>query len=165
MNPKIILSLLAATSVVHAGLGSMQVTEQRNAAVGFAITANVALHRMESTCSGTRDGATAFQQAHAQWTTRNHLYVEAANAWMDHVKSLIAKDAGQEVADAFVRNTYSVFSDQASMQAAQSIPGSPPRSSDCKKWAGILDSGEFDLTKSAEFFPVLKELLASYEAS
>lgn len=159
------LALLAALPATQAGqLGTLEVTEQRNAAVGFALTGSIATERMEKACALVPEAAAQFSEARRQWELRNRPYVDAANGWMTHVKSLLAQQKGSEVAEAFIANTYSVFSDEASMMAAESLPGSPPTAANCQKWAVILDSKKFDLDRNAEFTRDLKDIRNVYES-
>jgi hypothetical protein len=167
MNLRFALIFTAALAVLatHASASTpLQVTEQRNAAVGFALTGYVALERMEKSCSIVPEASSPFSDARRQWISRNKSYVDAANGWMDYVKSLITQEKGSQVAEAFISNTYNVFSDQASMLAAESLPGSPPLAADCIKWVGILNSKQFDFDKNPEFSLDLKEIRAFYES-
>ncbi|WP_153242539.1 hypothetical protein [Frateuria defendens] len=157
--------LLAATPVAGASSpASLDVTEQRNAAVGFALTMTATVERMKKSCAAVPEAAPQFSEASRQWVVRNKPYADAANGWMDYVRSQIARQKGPKVADAFISNTYSVFSDKASMIAAESLPGSPPAAASCLKWVDTMNAHAFDLEQNPEFVQDLKDIRAFYES-
>lgn len=164
MRLTLLAALLTAAPMVSASSPApLEITEQRNAAVGFALTASAAIERMGNSCAAVPEASTQFSEASRKWASRNKPYADAARAWMSYVKSVLAAEKGADVADAFVSNTYSVFSDQASLMAAESLPGSPPTVADCLKWAGILNARKFDFDQNAEFSRDLRDIRESYE--
>lgn len=166
MKPFLVVAAIAISTPLTA-LSQVQptdVTEQRNAAVGFALTSSKATERMLKSCAVVPEATEHFTKVQREWALRNQPYVHAASGWMSYVKSLVAKEKSPEVAEAFITNTYGVFSDQASMMAAESLPGSPPTAASCNKWAGALDSKKFDLDQNAEFAQDLREIRALIEA-
>jgi hypothetical protein len=164
------LSVFIATIIVSAPLAAIgqvapiAVTEQRNAAVGYALAASAATERMLKSCAAVPEAAAQFAETQSQWGLRNKPYVDAANGWMSYVKSIISKQKSSEVAEAFIANTYGIFSDQASMLAAELLPGSPPTAASCKKWADVFDSKKFDLEQNAEFSQDLKDIRTFFGA-
>jgi hypothetical protein len=78
--------------VAAAQVASLPVTEQRNAAVGFALTSSISTQRMLKSCAAVPDTSARFADAQSRWATRNKPYVDAADGWMSYVKSIIAKE-------------------------------------------------------------------------
>jgi len=83
----------------HAGPPKpLDITEQRNEAVGFAITQAVAVNDVRLACEGVLDAGTRFPDAERRWLKRNGSYLDAARGWMAYVKVTIAEQEGS-VAD------------------------------------------------------------------
>jgi hypothetical protein len=158
------LGLALPVQCIAAQSAPLDITEARNAAVGYALTASAGTERMVKACSTVPSVAQSFSDAQYHWVERNRPYVEAANAWMSYVESLLTQQKGAEVARAFVANTYGVFSDQASLLAAEAVPGSPPQAEACSKWARILESGAFDLLANSEFKQDLQEIRSFHDS-
>lgn len=113
----------------HAGPPkSLDITEQRNEAVGFAIAQAVAVNDMRLACEGVPDAGTRFSDAERRWLKRNGSYPDAARGWMAYVKVAIAEQEGSVAADAFSSRTNPRFTDQASKIAADAcrVPPSMP---------------------------------------
>lgn len=164
MTSMFLATLLAAAQASTAP-ATLEVTEPRNAAVGFALTTSLGVERMARACSAVPDVAPRFEAASQAWLARNKPYADAAHGWLEHVKGLIAADQGAGVAEAFIANTHGVLSDEASMLAAQALPGSPPSGADCLRWADILDGRRFDMERSEAFSADLRDVRAFIEST
>ena len=99
MTSMFLATLLAAAQASTAP-ATLEVTEPRNAAVGFALTTSLGVERMARACSAVPDVAPRFEAASQAWLARNKPYADAAHGWLEHVKGLIAADQGAGVAEA-----------------------------------------------------------------
>lgn len=142
----------------------LDVTEQRNAAAGFAIKQADVVEMAGKACSAVPEVAAQFAEAERQWVGRNGPYVDAADAWVTWVKVLRAKQDGDAAAKDFYVHTYELLSDNAAKLVAKLLPGSPPSATDCRRLKDMLDSRQADLDQEAEFARDLRDMRTFYDA-
>lgn len=149
----------------HAGPPKpLDITEQRNEAVGFAITQAVAVNDMRLACEGIPDAGTRFSDVERRWLKRNGSYLDAARGWMAYVKVAIAEQEGSVAADAFSSRTNQRFADQASKIAADAMSGFTVDAEHCNRWASLVDAGQGDLEQNAKYAHDLQDIRAFHES-
>jgi hypothetical protein len=159
MLPAALLLLAVATS--PAAAPPPPITEVRNAAAGFAVTSALHVGAVAMLCQElpepTRGRAAA---ALDSWGERNVAYVQAANAWTDHVVASVGAQRGPEAAAALRKTIEDEQTRQAIGMLRDVFPHGRPDAAACDRWSGIFVSEDFDLQKHEEFAVPLRELRA-----
>lgn len=139
-----------------------KITEQRNAAVGFAITLwmfNVdALGNHCSKLGSPSDGQ--FLDASKAWQDRNATYVNAALEYMMDMEDFIATQQGEEARRKFHAESKAEFVASTHKIELVWFPGGRINEATCMRVANHMADGSMDLDRNAEFFPILQALKA-----
>lgn len=143
----------------------VQITEPRNAAAGFAVVMWMShVDTIGSHCSKL-PGKTAATSADAlaAWQQRNSPYVNAALKYMARIEDMLGATHGEAARQQFRDDRKREF--VSATHQAQSVwfPDAMVTDAGCLKLAAALDSGELDLRRQAEFFPILQQLKSEDE--
>lgn len=165
---KLLGGLLLATvaqSAVAAPSGPPQITEARNAAVGFAMTAWWAnTHAIDDRCAAlTGEAGRQSSSAMAAWRLKNQRYVDAAFAYLATIEAMLEVSQGQAARKAFRRDRQADFARAASSTESVWFPEEKVDPSSCLNLAGHLADGSLDFDQNAEFFPLLVQIKADME--
>lgn len=156
--------LLATGSGVAASApaNAPKITEQRNAAVGFAITLwmfNVdALGNHCSKLGSPSDGQ--FLDAFKAWQDRNAPYVNTALEYMVDMEDFIAAEQGEEARRKFHADRKAEFVASTHKTELVWFPDGMIDEASCMRVANHMADGSMDLDRNAEFFPILQALKA-----
>jgi hypothetical protein len=154
-------ALMAASHPATAGPSSpIQVTEQRNAAVGFAITSwmtNVDVLEKHCSALGSKsDGQ--FVKTLDGWEKRNNPYVNAAMEYMADIEDGIRSGKGEASRQDFRNARKAEFVNSTHKAEAVWFPDGKVDEQSCQHMASFIANGSLDLDKHKEFFPVLQDL-------
>lgn len=156
---------LAFATVAQAGPPELlEITESRNAAVGYAVTQALTIHELTRACARVPTAAGKIADAEHEWLVRNQDYFEAARGWLEYVKHMVATQEGTEAADAFKARTRDGFRRTAAKLVAKEIAQLPPDEARCSKWADLIYSGQGDLDQELKYLAALKEILAFHRS-
>lgn len=158
-----IITILLATGsgvATSAAANAPKITEQRNAAVGFAITlwmVNVdALGNRCSKLGSPSDGQ--FLDAFKAWQDRNVPYVNAALEYIVDMEDFIAAQQGEAVRRKFHAERKAEFIESTHKIERVWFPNGIIDEASCMRAANHMADGSMDLDRNAEFLPVLQAL-------
>ena len=138
----------------------IQVTEQRNAAVGFAITSWMTqVDVLEKHCSALgSESDEHFLEALDGWEKRNNLYVNAALEYMADIENRIRSSEGEASRQNFRNARKAEFVNSTHKAEFVWFPDGKVDEQSCQHMASFVANGSLDLDKHKEFFPVLQDL-------
>lgn len=135
------------------------VTERRNQAVGFAMVQAMGFDALVPACAQRTSSADSYADAAQAWIERNRGYLEASGWWIRRVEELVRQQEGDAAADQFRTVTKDNLVRSASKTAKGLTAESGASTSECARWAGILNSGRKDLDRDPEYALEYKEIL------
>jgi hypothetical protein len=159
-----------ATFLVLAGLGAAlaapadapDMTEQRNAATGFAITLWMThVDALGTHCAklGGAAGADSMRALEA-WQDRNMPYVNGALEYMADMEEFISAAQGEAARKSFRADRKAEFVASTRKSEAVWFPDGKVDETSCLHLASLVATGSLDLDQNADFFPVLETLKA-----
>ena len=128
-----------------------QITDQRNAAVGYVFSYTAVVVTVMNTCKTIPSLSKNPNDAFLSWHQRNNQYFEAAKDWLTYVVSNIKSKNGQEVADAFRKQVIG----QAAQTGNTTVKGFFTKDTPtevCEKWMGLLYNPQSDLINNKSEF-------------
>jgi hypothetical protein len=146
------------------------ITEQRNAAVGFALAAQLIAVNVARNCAQLRDATLPdTARIEAGWIRRNGTYVEAAVAYLQYASNLVASRRGKEAGQAYYRKAQEEIQQQAGLGLRELFGAQKPDRTHCEKLLPIVASGAMDLTPmdaraNEGFLPTLDELVVFHRS-
>ncbi|MEP7185353.1 MAG: hypothetical protein ABI767_05880 [Rhodanobacter sp.] len=155
------LALMAAPNPAMPHPSSpIQMTEQLNAAVGFAITSwmtNVDVLEKHCSALGSKsDGR--FVEVLDGWEKRNNLYVNAALEYMADIEDGIRSSKGEASRQNFRNARKAEFVNSTHDAEVVWFPDGKVDEQSCQHMASFVANGSLDLDKHKQFFPVLQDL-------
>lgn len=143
-----------------------RITEARNAAVGYAISMDLLMHRLAFSCAAYGgDARSRTAAARHGWTRRNGALVDAAHRYLRMVEARIAQEQGEAAGTRFYEERKSQFETEAQAFLEQRFEGKPDAFATCRSIASSLDSRELELgdheTHAAELRALALELPAA----
>lgn len=160
-----ILFAAEADVAISTPVNGPNITEQRNATTGFAITlwpANVdALGDDCSRLGSSSDGQ--ILSALKTWQDRNATYVNAALEYMMDIEDFISAEQGEEAQRNFHAERKAEFVASTRKIEAVWFPGGKIDEASCMHMANRTADGSMDLDRNAEFFPILQMLKAEVD--
>lgn len=122
------------------------ITEERNAAVGFALTQSLVTTGIANNCASLNDSALQDPgKVPSGWKQRNGMYVEASLGYLHYAATLIGSRKGQEEGKAFYRNAQSEIQKQAGLSLQDLFGARPPTIKKCEKLLGLMAEERMDL--------------------
>lgn len=172
--PRLIPAVVAALILLAAGtamaipppVGAPHITEQRNAAVGFAITLwMVAVDALGDHCSGLGSPSDEqFLAALKAWQGRNAPYVNAALEYMADIEDFIKATQGEPARKQFRADRKTEFVASARKAEVVWFPKGRFDEASCQHMANQVASGVMDLDQNAEFFPILQTMKSEVDS-
>lgn len=142
----------------------LEITEPRNAAVGYALTQASFVDRALAACAGVPGLAEASRSVRVRWEARNRPYVEAAGGWLLYGASMMRVEAGDAAARGFVDDTRALFDREAAAALDTVLPQGAPADSRCSALLRRFDDGSQDIARESEFRRDLEDIRAFHEA-
>lgn len=159
-----LMALLASTALpalAEEPPKPLSITNERNAASGFALTQAGFYSRLVSNCKRLPErGKVDPDEAITSWRKRNGEMLEAAQGWFLYVKGVIARRENAEAANTFEHKTVGDLSKQADDMLKQAFGRPEPKAQICDSWMRALDDPRIDLTASKDYGQPLTEILA-----
>lgn len=122
------------------------ITEERNAAVGFALAAGLVTGNITKNCALLKDDALQdSEKVLSNWKQKNGAYIEASLGYLQYASTLIGSRKGKEEGRSFYQNAQSEIQKQAGFTLRDSFSSQPPNRQRCEKLLGLIASGEMDL--------------------
>jgi hypothetical protein len=152
---------VAATNPALASPPSpIQVSEQLNAAVGFAITSWMThVDVLEKHCSASgSESDDPFLEALDGWEKRNNLSVNVALEDVADIEDRIRSSEGEASRQNFRNARKAEFVNSTHKAEAVWFPDGKVDEQSCKHMASFVANGSLDLDQHKEFFPVLQDL-------
>lgn len=162
------VAILAAASidgVLATSASAPNISEQRNAATGFAITlwmAHVDALRDHCAKLGTPSD-NEFMHVLNAWQDRNTPYVNAALEYMADIEDFISVTQGEAARQEFRAARKAEFVASTRKTEVVWFPDGLIDEASCRHMAAFVANGSLDLDQNAEFFPVLQTLKAESE--
>lgn len=157
--------VLAAASVdgaAAAPASAPNITEQRNAATGFAITLWMtqvdALGGHCAKLGGPSDDE--FMHVLKAWQHRNAPYVNAALEYMADIEDFITAQQGESAQKEFRAARKAEFATSTRKTEAVWFPDGRVDEASCRHMAAFVANGSLDVDQDSEFFPILQTLKA-----
>lgn len=155
----IALFALALPALAHS-TQRLQVTEQRNAAEGFAVTLWMTqvdvLGKHCSTLGSKSDHR--FREVLASWQKRNSPYVNAALEYMADIEDSIKASQGEAARQDFRNQRKAEFVESTHNSEAVWFPDGKVDEQSCQHMTSFVADGSLDVDKNKEFFPILQEM-------
>lgn len=158
------IACLAVTGVLLSPLASAQdrtsaITEERYAAISFALTMDLVTASLGSTCAKASEALSArAQTARSTWTTHNGQFVGSAHKYLLFVRSQIASERGDEAGSAFYEAQRSRFVADATEAMTDTFPGGNIDAAGCDKVLSNMSGGAMNLDAKPELFRSLVEI-------
>ena len=157
----VLVALIATTDAAMAhSPPRLQITEQRDAAVGFAVTLWMthvdALGKHCSALGGKSDSQ--FLDALTSWQKRNAPYLNAALEYMADIEDTIRASQGEAARQTFRDERKAEFVESTRKTEAVWFPDGKVDEPSCQHLATFVADGSLDLDKNRDFFPTLQEI-------
>jgi len=157
-----ILTAVRVDGSVAAPASAPNITEQRNAAAGFAITMWMAqIDALGDHCAklgGPPDDE--FMHVLKEWQDRNTPYVNAALEYMADIEDFISAKQGEAARKAFRAARKAEFVASTRKTEAVWFPDGLVDEASCRHMATFVANGSLDVDQNTEFFPILQTLKA-----
>ena len=157
-----ILTAVRVEGAVTAPASAPSITEQRNAATGFAITMWMTqIDALGDHCAklgGPPDNE--FMHVLKGWQDRNAPYVNAALEYMADVEDFISAKQGDAARKAFRAARKAEFVASTRKTEAVWFSDGLVNEASCRYMAAFVANGSLDLDQNTEFFPILQTLKA-----
>lgn len=179
-NLKVRLTALTLTGVLVSQLSPADdvvgtkepfaLTEQRNAAVGFALAGGLLATNAARNCGLLKDNVLPDAgKVESGWKQRNGAYIDASLGYLYYASSLINARKGKEAGQAFYKNAQTEIQQQAGLSLKNLFKSQPPDRENCGKLLGLISAGEMDLKKmdsmgKDNFIGTLDEILAFHKS-
>lgn len=159
------VAILVAVSIdraMAAPVSTPDITEQRNAATGFAITLWMAeINALGDHCAKMgRPSDDEFVHVLKAWQDRNTPYVNAALEYMADIEDFISAKQGEAVRREFRAARKDEFVASTRKTEAVWFPKGMIDEASCRHLATLVANGSLDLDQNTEFFPILQALKA-----
>lgn len=159
------VAILVAASLDGAMAGSASapvITEQRNAATGFAITLWMAhVDALGDHCAKLGSPSDdEFMHVLKAWQDRNAPYVNAALEYMADIEDFISATQGEAARSEFRAERKAEFVASTRKTEAVWFPDGRIDEASCQRTAALVANGSLDLDQNIELFPVLQTLKA-----
>jgi hypothetical protein len=156
----IVLAVMGSAAEPAAAADTAFITEPRNVASGFAITAwMVHVDALGTHCSTIEGGAgKQSMDALASWQKRNVAYVDAALKYMAQIEDFISAKQGEVAREQFHADRKKEFVQSTRKAEAVWFPDGKIDNSSCLNLASHANDGSYDLDKDRKLFPSLQEL-------
>jgi hypothetical protein len=146
-------------------LKPLPVTEERNAAVGFALAQMQFVSSLLSACSRLDEtAADGSKLAWSDWLRRNSAYLEGARGWVLYVRALATARSGPQAGAALQAKIADDVSVSAKASLLEILPGGEPQAVACEKWLKLVADPRMDVRASKEFGAELEAIRAFHQA-
>lgn len=152
----LILTGFLACVPVHAEERTAVITEQRNAAVSFALTVDIVTTSLAATCAEAGESlAVKAAAARSSWRAHNGHLVDAAHRYLLHVRAVVAAQRGEDAGRAFYEEQKARFFAEAKTALMETFPAGGVGASECEAIVPKLRDGSMNFEAKPEFFQAL----------
>ena len=142
----------------------LPITEQRNAAVGYALSFSSVVVNVTNKCKMIPALSKSPIDAFTSWHLRNKQYFEAAQGWVHYVGTQVKAIRGQAAAVEFESRIVGDAAQTGESTVKGFFSRTPP-SEVCERWIGLLFNSQSDLINDkSEFNNELQDIVKFHKA-
>ncbi|MCI1709447.1 MAG: hypothetical protein LKM32_13055 [Chiayiivirga sp.] len=151
--------LLAGTVCAQALLPDDRIGPERDAAAGYAIGLDLAIHGLVRSCAAYGGDATALTARQREaWNQRNASLLAAAHRYLEFVRARIAVHDGEQAAAQWYESRKRELQDESQSALTQKFDRQPDAFATCRRVAASLHRGELDIATDAGHAAVLRAI-------
>jgi predicted dehydrogenase len=134
---------------------------ERNAAIGYAITMDLTTHTLDRSCAPFGGAAAdAVRAARRGWQRRNAALVDTAHRHLALQRDLVTQRDGADAGRRYYDERKATLQQGTQGSLRDMFPPGADAIGTCRRIAGELDAGGFDIESQAQHASVLKTMLA-----